>query len=253
MGTGAIPRSIRDRNRLGDSFGSSPSSSGSELRGLCDTIRPPSSALRRPTSVRLLLPLCQRSVISVTPPTPILRLLRVFAANPPPPPVRDGSSPVKKTYPIWCTRGRPRSIRGRDCPGDSFRPSIPFSAVAPRFLLLRLLRFFAANIPNLFTADHADSADKKAASVLSVPSCKIRPPSSVLSVFRLSAFQLSVFCSPSSAVRHPASPPRSAGNDRSSDRFALPPSIILGLGRRGSVPNRGAHGQPGRVRPHRFD
>ena len=44
-----------------------------------------------------------------------------------------------------------------------------------RLRFLRLLRFFAANFPNPFTADHADIADKKLASVLSVSSCKIRP------------------------------------------------------------------------------
>ena len=44
-----------------------------------------------------------------------------------------------------------------------------------RLRFLRPLRFFAAKFPNPFTPDYADSADKKSVSVLSVPSCKIRP------------------------------------------------------------------------------
>ena len=54
----------------------------------------------------------------------------------------------------------------------------PSSAVRPPSSdFLRLVRFFAANPPNLFTTDYADIADKKSVSVLSVPSCKIRSPS----------------------------------------------------------------------------
>ena len=49
-----------------------------------------------------------------------------------------------------------------------------------RLRFLRLLRFFAAKFPNPFTTNYADSADKKLASVLSVPSCKIRPPTARL-------------------------------------------------------------------------
>ena len=68
---------------------------------------------------------------------------------------------------------------------------------APSALRLqRLLRFFAANFPNPFTADYADSADKKSASVLSVPSCK--NPSSV----RLSpASSVSALCGLCDTIR----------------------------------------------------
>ena len=59
----------------------------------------------------------------------------------------------------------------------SNRPAFGSSWAPPALRLLRLLRFFAANFPNSFTADHADIADKKLASVLSVSSCEIRPPS----------------------------------------------------------------------------
>ncbi len=100
MGTGGLPRSIRG------SHPSSPFSSMSELRGLCDTLRLrflrplrlfaanlPSSVpsvssckilpcVSWATSVRLLLPLCPSSVASVRKSVSVfLRLLRLFAAN----------------------------------------------------------------------------------------------------------------------------------------------------------------------------
>ena len=117
-------------------------------------------------SAHLLLPLCPRSVTSVTKSAVrFLRLLRLFAANFPnpftadhadsadkklasvlsvssckirpwipyvpctPAPARDGSSPVKKPSPSGGTGGRPRSIRDRDPLGDSFGSS-PASSVS---------------------------------------------------------------------------------------------------------------------------
>ena len=71
----------------------------------------------------------------------------------------------------------PRSIRPRPSSRLSRCQRSVSSVTKLRLLLLRILRFFAANFPNLFTPDYADIADKKSVSVLSVPSCKIRLPS----------------------------------------------------------------------------
>jgi len=65
MGTGGRPRSIRDRNCLGDSFRRTPAASVSALRDLCDTIRPPSSAVRCPPSVFSVSSCSNPSVCSV--------------------------------------------------------------------------------------------------------------------------------------------------------------------------------------------
>ena len=108
-----------------------------------------------------------------------LRLLRFFAANLPTVQTPDhADSADKKSASVLSVS----SCKIRPPTARLLLPLCPRSVVSVTqsdSVFLRLLRFFAANFPNLFTADHADIADKKSASVLSVPSCKIRLPSAL--------------------------------------------------------------------------
>ena len=152
---------------------SSPASSGSALRGLGDTFRG-SNAGRRPNPI----PAWANGPGS-------WGVFKGRAEGP-------VHSEMGRTFrpPPGCRRfpgALPQAVNGpRRRRSDRPAHGPPWAPSALR--LQRLLRFFAANFPNPFTADYADSADKKSASVLSVPSCKIRPlsdPSPASSVSEL--------------------------------------------------------------------
>ena len=136
----------------------SPAFSVSALRELCDKIRPPVFTPLAP--LRGELSGSKKPTISQSSP----RAKPSSQSKPPAerPAHLTDPSPVKKTYPIWSTGGRPRSNRGRNPLGDSFGSS-PSSSVSAlrglcdkiRLRLQRLLRFFAANPPSAQSAKYS--------------------------------------------------------------------------------------------------